>query len=226
MLSSSKAKLTTLLSIANLPKSTYYYELKRLNILVEKDKEIYERINFIFNKHKEMYGVRRIYHQLRNEGYVINHKKVQRIMKKLGLKGIRPKEKYHSYKGDVSPFAKNIIDRNFKTDKPNKKWSTDITQFNCQFGKCYLSPIIDMFVGDIVSYDLSMSPNMKQTMNMLNTAITKYDDLKGLILHSDQGWQYQQKFINLLLKNMALFNQCQGKVIAMTIVLSRHSLGR
>lgn len=86
----------------------------------------------------------------------------------LGLKGKRPKEKYHSYKGDIGKKADNIINRDFKTTKPNQKWTTDVSQFNFSWGKCYLSPILDMYNDKIISYDLSLHPNLEQIINMLN----------------------------------------------------------
>ena len=152
-----------------------------------------DEIQSIFSKNKSRYGVRRIYHELINRGFKVNHKKVQRLMSKMGLKGIRPKEKYHSYIGVVGSVAKNLIHRDFKATKPNEKWSTDVSQFNCLFGKCYLSLIIDMFTGEVISWDLSLSPNFVQTINMLNQAFEKHPNLDGLIFHSDQGWQYQMK---------------------------------
>ena len=147
----------------------------------------------IFDRHKGRYGVRRIYHELVNMGSKINHKKVQRLMNKMGLKGKRPKEKYRSYKGEVGKIADNIISRNFKADKPDEKWTTDVSQFSLPFGKCYLSPILDMYTNEIISYDLSLHPNCEQITNMLDRAFEDHPDLKGLIFHSDQGWQYQMK---------------------------------
>ena len=84
----------------------------------------------------------------------VNHKRVQRIMNQLGLFGKRPKEKYHSYKGDVGKVADNIINRDFSTEKPLQKWTTDVSQFNLSWGKCYISPILDMNTNEIISYNL------------------------------------------------------------------------
>ncbi len=152
-----------------------------------------EAIRKIFDKHKSRYGVRRIHHELLNMGFKANHKKVQRLMKKMSLQGKRPREKYHSYKGEVGKIADNIISRNFKADKPDEKWTTDVSQFSLPFGKCYLSPILDMYTNEIISYDLSLHPNYEQITNMLNRALEDRPDVKGLIFHSDQGWQYQMK---------------------------------
>ena len=114
-------------------------------------------------------------------------------MHELKLFGKRPKEKYHSYKGNVGKVADNIISRNFKTERPFQKWTTDVTEFKFDWGKCYFSPILDMYSNEIISYDLSLSPNLKQISNMLDKAFSKFSNLNNLILHSDQGWQYQHK---------------------------------
>ena len=148
-------------------------------------------IRNIFEHHKGRYGVRRVYMELVNRGFKINHKRVQRIMHEAGLEGKRPREKYHSYQGEVGKVADNIINRDFSTNGPLQKWTTDISQFSFPWGKCYLSPILDMHTNEIIAYDLSQSPNMEQIHRMLDRAFRKYSSFTGLILHSDQGWQYQ-----------------------------------
>lgn len=99
-------------------------------------------------------------------------------MNEMGLFGKRMKLKYHSYQGKVGHIAENIINRNFVSDEPNKKWTTDVSQFNCPFGKAYLSPILDMGMGDIVAWDLSLSSNLEQTHRMLDQAFKKYQNLE------------------------------------------------
>ena len=175
-------------------KSTYYYEISKEDIVALRNKETADKIVEIFERHKGRYGVRRVHHELVNQGYTINHKRVQRLMNQLGLKGKRPKEKYHSYKGDVGKVATNLIDRDFRTTAPLEKWTTDVSQFNFTWGKCYLSPILDMHSNEIISYDLSRSPNLPQIKRMLDGAFEKFPVVDGLIFHSDQGWQYQHKF--------------------------------
>lgn len=150
-----------------------------------KDGDLKERIEGVFYKNKERYGVRRVHASLRNDGIVANHKKIQRLMNEMGLSGKRKRQKYHSYIGEVGRIAENIINRDFISDGPNKKWTTDVSQFNCPFGKAYLSPILDMGMGDIVAWDLSLSPNLEQTNRMLDRAFSKYPNLEGLIMHRD-----------------------------------------
>ena len=177
----------------DIPRSTYYFEINKVDKVSTRNNDITDKIIEIFNYHKGRYGVRRVYRELKNQGYTINHKRVQRIMHELKLFGKRPKEKYHSYKGKVGKIANNIIDRNFKADKPLQKWTTDVSEFKFSWGKCYLSPILDMCTNEIISYDLSLSPNLIQITNMLDRAFEKFPKLNNLILHSDQGWQYQHK---------------------------------
>ena len=177
----------------DIARSTYYFEINKVDKVSTRNNDITDKIVEIFNYHKGRYGVRRVYRELKNQGYTINHKRVQRIMHELKLFGKRPKEKYHSYKGKVGKIADNLIDRNFKADRPLQKWTTDVSEFKISWGKCYLSPILDMCTNEIISYDLSLSHNLIQITNMLDSAFKKFPKLNNLILHSDQGWQYQHK---------------------------------
>ena len=132
-------------------------------------------------------------------------------MHKLSLKGIRPKEKYHSYKGTVGKIADNIINRDFSAKRPDEKWTTDVSQFNLPFGKCYLSPILDMCTNEIISYDLSLHPNFEQITNMLDRAYQDHPDISGLIFHSDQGWQYQNERYVTSLKEHGIIQSMSRK---------------
>ena len=94
-------------------------------------------------------------------------------------------------KGKRRQFADNIVNRDFRTEKPLEKWTTDVSQFSLPWGKCYISPILNMNTNEIISYNLSLSPNMEQIQDMLQKAFKRFPSVKGLIMHSDQGWQYQ-----------------------------------
>ena len=192
-------------------KSTYYYEINHTNFDDKKNQNIMNEINNIFNENKKRYGVRRVHKELLNRGYAINHKKVQRLMHKMGLSGKRPKEKYHSYKGEVGKVADNLINRDFSTTAPMEKWTTDVSQFNLSWGKCYLSPILDMNTNEIISYDLSQSPNLKQISNMLSKAFDKFKNTTGIIFHSDQGWQYQHEYYRNELKKHGIIQSMSRK---------------
>ena len=177
-----------------LSRSTYYYEISKEDVVAKKNEAIACVIREIYEHNKGRYGVRRVHHELINKGYMINHKKVQRLMHCMNLKGKRPKEKYHSYQGEVGKVADNLINRDFSTTKPLQKWTTDVSQFSFPWGKCYLSPILDMHTNEVISYDLSPSPNMEQIRRMLEKGLNRFSSLNGLIFHSDQGWQYQHAY--------------------------------
>ena len=205
-------------------KSSYYYTVKAMN-KEDIDAEIKTKIKTIFEKNKGRYGYRRITLTLKKQGENINHKKVKRLMKVLGLYGITPKAKYKSYKGDLNGTVKNLLldkevdeinhktiyKRNFSTTSVNQKWTTDVSEFHISSGKLYLSPILDMYNDEIISYDISESPNYAQITNMLNQAFCKYDNLKGLIMHSDQGWQYQMKSYHKILKDKGILQSMSRK---------------
>jgi transposase InsO family protein len=151
-------QLKYLLKAMGMARSTYYFEISKTDAVANRNEELVTKIKDIFELNKCRYGVRRIHRELQNQGIHINHKRVQRLMHDMKLSGKRPKEKYHSYKGAVGKIADNVIDRDFSTTKPLQKWTTDVSQFNFAWGKCYLSPILDMHTNEIVSYDLAQSP--------------------------------------------------------------------
>lgn len=184
-------------------RSTFYYHRKRSN---EPDKYASHKkeISSIFKKNKGRYGYRRIAETIRKQGFTINHKTVYKLMKELGLKSLVRNKRYRSYKGEVGKIAPNILERNFKAEKLNTKWATDVTEFSIVGNKLYLSPIIDLFNGEIISYNISEHPTLQQTMNMLEKAFEKIPDNSNLILHSDQGWQYQHRNYQYKLKQKGL----------------------
>ena len=199
-----------MLKAASLSKSTYYFEINKPEIDI-KNEELIDMIKKVFYENKKRYGVRRVTAELHNQGIVVNHKKVQRIMNKFELKAIKTKIKYHSYIGNIGHIADNIINRDFEASKPNEKWTTDVSQFNCPFGKAYLSPILDMYGTDIVAWDLSLSPNLEQTKRMLNEAFRKNPNIEGLVFHSDMGWQYQHNYFQERLKEKGIVQSMSRK---------------
>lgn len=194
-----------------MPRSTYYFELSKEDAVSRRNEETTKEIISIFEKNHHRYGVRRVYRELCNKGHKVNHKRVQRIMHKIGLIGKHIKEKYHSYRGEVGKVADNIIAKDFTADAPLEKWTTDVTQFNFSWGKCYLSSILDMATNEIVSYDLSQHPDLEQIHRMLSRAFKKFPCISGLILHSDQGWQYQHAYYRNELKKHGVIQSMSRK---------------
>ena len=144
--------------------------------------------------------------ELRNRGYIVNHKKVQRLMRVLGLSArIRRKRKYSSYQGEIGKKADNLIQRQFEASKPMEKCYTDVTEFAIPASsqKLYLSPVLDGFNSEIIAYNLSTSPNLIQVKDMLEQTFTE-EHYENTILHSDQGWQYQHDFYRRFLESKGI----------------------
>ena len=173
---------------------------------IEKDE-----ITAIYHEHQGRYGYRRITLEMRNRGYVINHKTVQRLMKQLKLKCQVRIKKYRSYKGEIGKVAPNLINRDFHAIAPNQKWTTDITEFSLFGKKLYLSPVLDMYNSEIISYSISDKPYLGQVIDMLDKAFAKIPDGTGLIFHSDQGWQYQHKQYQRRLKEKGIVQSMSRK---------------
>ena len=173
-------------------RSTFYYHLKQLKF-PDKYKQEKNEIVSIYHDHKGRYGYRRITVEMHNRGYSINHKTVLRLMNECGVKCQVRLKKYRSYKGEVGAVVPDLLKRNFMAERPNQKWVTDLTEFSLFGKKLYLSPIMDLYNREIISYNIAEHPTFYQTMKMLEDAIKDLPDTPELILHSDQGWQYQMK---------------------------------
>ncbi|MGG1575805.1 IS3 family transposase [Fictibacillus sp. NRS-1165] len=199
-------RLKDILTIVGIPESSYHYHIKTMK-KENPDEELEENIQSIFQENDGNYGYRRIHLELRNRRFIVNHKKVQRLMKKHGLRGDkfqRKTRKYSSYKGKIGTIAKNRINRRFQTTVCHQKLTTDITEFKCLEGiKLYLNPIMDLFNGEILSYGMSMRPTLELAIAPLEEALEIAKDSKyRTTIHSDQGWHYQhRKWVSLLKKN-------------------------
>ncbi len=157
-------------------------------------------IKEVYHSHKRRYGYRRITLELRKRGFQINHKVVLRLMNEIGLKATVRSKKYRSYKGKVGKVAPNILERNFTASKPNEKWVTDITEFQMYGEKLYLSPILDLYNGEIIAYSINKRPVFQLVYKMLKRGLSCLNDGEKPILHSDQGWHYQMRQYREILK--------------------------
>lgn len=201
--------------IAELARSSYYYHTKSV-CFIDKHADLVRHVIACYQKHKGRYGYRRVTLALRNTlDKAVNYKTIAKIMRLLKLKSVIRVKKYKSYKGDVGIAAANILQRNFKADNPYEKWVTDVTEFKVAGSKLYLSPIMDLFNGEIISYNISTSPNYKQVEDMLDKALTRRkkegkDHIKT-ILHSDQGTLYRLKIYQNLLKDNEIIQSMSRK---------------
>ena len=156
-----KHKVTVLLEIAGVSRSTYYYHVKQMD-RPDKYATSKQEIIAIYEENRKRIGYRRITLELRNRGYTINHKTVQRLMRELGLFCRVRMKKYNSYRGDLGEIVPDLLQRNFYATAPNEKWVTDITEFSLSGQTLYLAPILDLYNQEIVSYSISHRPRPKR----------------------------------------------------------------
>lgn len=194
-------KLRELLAIAELKRSTYYEIVKKEN--KDKYKEIKEKILEIYNENNNIYGYRRIRQELIKAGYKISKKLTLKLMKELKIQGIRSKSKskYNSYKGEEGTVVENLLNRDFETNNINEKWVTDISEFKINGIKLYLSPLIDLYNDEIISYELTKSPTIEVVKKMVEKGLERVKEGCKPILHSDQGCQYRSASYQKYLKN-------------------------
>ena len=202
--------MTTLLQIAHIPRSSYYYHAAGLP---RPEKHVPERnaIRKICAEHKGRYGYRRVTLALRQRGYQTNHKLVMKLMREEHLSCVLRPKRYRSYRGEIGRVAPNRLNRRFKAVQPNTKWTTDITEFKVNGQKLYLSPILDLYNGEIVSYSISKIPDFRLVRDMLQRAFQKIPSHGPLMLHSDQGWQYQLNTYQQILKESGITQSMSRK---------------
>lgn len=201
--------MTELLRTVGLSRSTFYYHYRKP--LEDKYQTEKAEILKIFHDNKGRYGYRRVHEVLRQRGFGINHKTTQKLMHELGLAGKMRRSKYRSYRGEVGKTAPNILNRNFKASKPFEKLVTDVTEFAVCDEKVYLSPVMDLYNREIVSYSISRSANFTPTREMLIELFKKLPKDSKPLMHSDQGWQYQMRVYTDLLKEHGITQSMSRK---------------
>jgi putative transposase len=193
--------LEVLLDVAGLPRSTFFYHQSRLQG-PDPRASLKAAITEIFEKSRARYGHRRVHAELTKQGWKIAKKTVLKQMRSLRLVcKVRRKKRYSSYQGEQGVVAPNLLKRQFDADAPNEKWVTDVTEFSVGDQKLYLSPVMDLFDRQIISYAIGSSPNLELANASLREALATLKDGQKPLVHSDQGFQYQHRLWRLLLQN-------------------------
>lgn len=196
--------------MAKLPRSTFYYQAK-VSAGRDSDKKLITKIKSIYHRHKGRYGYRRITLALNKLEGNINHKRVLRLMRLLGLKSLVRPKKYRLYKGTVGRIAPDKLQRQFYANEPNQKWVTDITEFKVKGEKLYLSPVMDLYNGEIIAYQTSHRPVLPLVTKMLKKVFKRLTIQEKPLLHSDQGWHYQHNLYRQALKDEGLTQSMSRK---------------
>lgn len=210
-----KYKLKVLLEMAKIPLSVYYYQVNVIKNEVNKYEEIEKEIDYLYlKKHKRRIGYQRIYIELKNQGVKIGKNKVLEIMRKKGY--VKQNKvnyrKYNSYKGDLGGVKENILNQNFKATRPYEKAGTDVTMFRVKEEAVYLSPVIDFYTREILSYEVGTNAKLEKVLNMIKKLkINHKDKIKGMIIQSDQGIQYQNSRYSDLLKEYEIIQSMSRK---------------
>lgn len=172
----------------------------------DRDQEVKQQILALFQQRKGIYGYRRIQMELEHQfGCIVNHKKVLRLMQEMGLRAIiRRKRNFdnkHVQPSTGSRVADNLLNRDFHAEAPMQKWVTDVTQFRVNEQRIYLSVIKDLFNNEIVAHHMSLRNDNALVLNTFAKVLKKRNDVNGLIVHSDQGFQYtSHEYHDMLLK--------------------------
>ncbi|WP_201356337.1 IS3 family transposase [Escherichia coli] len=198
-----------LLKAAGLARSTLYYQLS-LQKAKDKYADVKQLIASIFHEHRGCYGYRRIHCELQKRGLKFSGKTVRKLMQQLGLKSPVRLKKYRSYRGNMGLAAENILQRQFKAEAP-VKWVTDITEFRAGGQKLYLSPILDLFNGEIVAWETACRPTEELVKRMLNKGLESLAEGEKPLLHSDQGWHYRIKSYQSALADKGLVQSMSRK---------------
>lgn len=204
-----------MLKIVDLPEATYHYHRQRFDS-EDPDQEWKTLIRALFEKHEGRYGYRRVHLELQAQGYEINHKKVQRLMDEMNLKCVKfiRKSRYRSYKGKVGTVAPNRLNRRFSSVHALQKLTTDVTEFKCIGDeKLYLSPIMDLYNGEIIGVSMAKRPTLDFVMESLYQVlpIIKEQAVYRTTIHSDQGWHYQHRAWVKALKQQHIFQSMSRK---------------
>jgi putative transposase len=192
--------IALLLEAVGLARSTFFYQQAAL-VAIDKYASIKATIKAMYVAHDGIYGYRRMTDALHKLGEKINHKTVRRLMGELGMNSLVKIKKYKSYKGEVGRVAPNLLKRKFKAKRAHQKLVTDVTEFKVAGRKLFLSPVMDLFSGEILAYETATRPVYEMVDRMLTKVLARLKPGDKPMLHSDQGWQYQMESYRQKLKD-------------------------
>jgi transposase InsO family protein len=176
------------------------------------------KIRAIYEEHKGRYGYRRITAALCNSmAEPINHKCVQRLMQKMGLRAvIRVKKRSRHVSGMSDAQVSNVLERDFCATAPNQQWATDVIEFNVNGDRLYLSACMDLYNGQIIAHQMARRPVYELVASTLQVALSRSECTAGLIVHSDQGWHYKMQPYRALLAQRGVKQNMSRRGTALT----------
>lgn len=189
-----------LLKVVGLARSTFFYQRNAM-VAVDKYASVKLTIKALYIANDGIYGYRVMTLALRKLGELLNHKTVRRLMCELGMNSQVKLKKYKSYKGEVGRTAPNLLNRKFKAKRARHKLVTDVTEFKAAGKKLFLSPVMDLYNGEILAWEIATRPVYEMVDKMLMKVLGILKPGDKAMLHSDQGWQYQMEMYRQKLKD-------------------------
>lgn len=175
------------------------------------NQELYQRVEAVYHENQEVYGSPRIYRELKDQGVACSENRIARLMR---LRGLRAKQtrrfKTTTRRNKTHPVAPNLLQRDFKADRPDQKWLADITYIATGEGWLYLAAILDLYTRRIVGWAMSERMTSDLTIAALEMALLQRRPDAGLIHHSDQGSQYTDQQYQALLKDRGIRASMNG----------------
>lgn len=177
--------------------STYYEhrakerEPDRRSERAKRDEALAVEIERVWVENRRLYGVRKVWHQLRREGFEVARCTVERLMRQLGLRGVvRGRKVRTTIPDDAAPRPKDLVNREFVATAPNQLWVADLTYVATWMGFVYVAFVIDVFSRAVVGWRVSNSLRTDLALDALEQAIHMRPGQEGLVHHSDRGSQY------------------------------------
>lgn len=192
--------------VLDVPRSTYYQSLEHMESNRDREnRQLTEEIHRIHKESKARYGAPKIHQSLLKEGYAVSLKRVQRLMKKAGIRSITVK-KFRPQKSQGTIMERtNHLEQDFTTTTINEKWVADITYIHTlRDGWCYLASVLDLHSKKIVGYSFSRSMTTDLVLQALHNAVTTQHPDPGLIIHTDLGTQYTSEAFERAVKSYGM----------------------
>ena len=191
-----KYSISEMCRFFDVSRSGYYDYVKRMDIPA-KDLPLAEKIKECQIKNGKTYGYRRVHIWLEKQGIHHDPKTILRVMQKYNLLSVIRRKRYRNYGEHIHRYP-NLLNRDFKAERPNQKWVTDISYIKTGQGTLYLSVIRDLYDNSIVAYKTGTEQNINLVLRTIKAAKRKEKITAELQLRSDQGFQYtSQAYFNL-----------------------------
>jgi putative transposase len=197
--------VVTMCRLFSVTRQGFYAYLKRQAATRPAEVELQAQVKQAYAEGRGAYGSPRVVAALRKKGLPVSKRRVERTMRALGLQGRRRRRSRVTTKANPAhPVAANLLDRDFKADRPNQRWVTDISYVWTDEGWCYLAVILDLFSRAVVGWSLDTTLTTQLPLRALDMAVRRRIPGSSLLHHSDRGCQYTSQEYRRALKDLGI----------------------